>query len=382
MAKDPEPFLFRHTALPTGQLLEKYGGNGRAPIVSRCFLDALGVGQQVVCDEVPGSKTMSLGMGGQSVTKVIACACETGCVSGDLELASCYEQMSGVQVKLCSKLEEMHTSKERVAVADDDYGGKYLKFGYAAGAGRSAPADAWLLRAHDTHMSEMAYVYAMMLPLQRFAAVCMRRAGAEPDACYFSLLRRQVERLGLPVSDYHCPPAWAVRGVMNSKPCGAHTDHDRDSPQVFIYMDHPRRDVSVGAAPNSVLGVAACETGGVTAEVSTDNSTSDVQAITGVVCNPRKSLHFTVEDDPGNVQSRALVRFLFYHNKRLADVAQKPHANIWTHTQHLMHRMPLQCPQCAFVALSPTNDPSHWLHHWDAAVCSALGVEWNCGCKI
>ena len=60
-----------------------------------------------------------------------------------------------MQVELCSKLEEMHTSKEQVAVERDGPGGEYLKFGYAAGVGRSAPADAWLLQAHDTHMSDI-----------------------------------------------------------------------------------------------------------------------------------------------------------------------------------------------------------------------------------
>jgi hypothetical protein len=252
--------------------------------------------------------------------------------------------------------------------------------GYASEAGRHQPAGAWILPSHDSHMeaASVAGVFALMPPLLRFGAVCLRQAGAEPDGCQFSLLYRQVKRMGLDVSAHHCPPSFVVRGLLGSSPCGAHCDPDRDEPQVFVYMDHPYRNVPSGQAPASQLGVASSRQGGLTVEFPTDNSTAAYGAVTGVVCNPRQNLHFTIDEEKGNRCALSLVRVIFYHNQRTAiagaDVISFP-------SGPLRARPPLTCPACARHVQSPHVNPEHWMHHFDAAVDRARGVVWTCGCQ-
>ena len=124
-----------------------------------------------------------------------------------------------------------------------------------------------------------------------------RQAGAQQDDCNFSMLYRQVKRRGLDVSTHHCPPSFVVRGLVDSQPCGAHCDPDRDGSQVFVYLDHSERNSAEGHAPASQIGVASGTLGGLTVELPTDNSTAAQRVVTGVVCNPRHNLHFTINED-------------------------------------------------------------------------------------
>ena len=117
--------------------------------------------------------------------------------------------------------------------------------------------------------------------------------------------------------------------------------------------------------------------GGLTVELPTDNSTAAHKVVTGVVCNPRHSLHFTIDEGrhPGE-HAPSLVRFIFYHNERTAratDIQGYP-------SGELKERSPLTCNVCGVEVQSPHIDPDNWLHHFDAACDTARGEAWNCGC--
>jgi hypothetical protein len=197
----------------------------RAPVVRRAFVTAA-----IAPVQQPrffnGSVTHMLDKD-TPVGFTIASAHDLTPVAG---LQTCYHDIAQIRRRLGAHLVDMQRNGH--AVESDDYGGAYLKFGYASGAGTHQPAGAWILPSHDRYMDEVALVFALIPPLQRFAAECMRHAGAEPDGCEFSLLRRQVARMGLDASDHHSSPSFAIRGLVDSRPCGAHCDHDRDGPQV------------------------------------------------------------------------------------------------------------------------------------------------------
>ena len=343
----------------------------RAPTVTRSFVTAAiaPIRQERIAHGWAGHQLHN----GARVGITVA----TSDAGGEPRGVSCFTDIEKIKRRLGTQL--VHMQKNSIGIEKDDYGGEYLKFGHASGAGRYKKADAWVLPSHDEHMEAVATVFALMLPLLRFGALCLEQAGAQPDDCQFSLLRRQVERMGLDVSAHHCPPSFVVRGLVSSPPCGAHCDPDLDAPQVFVYMDHPDRDAPQGRAPASQLGVASGMLGGLTVELPTDNSTAAHSAVTGVVCNPRRNLHFTIDEEQGNQKLLSLVRVIFYHNDRTSRA--KPAKVLSRPSGELKARPPFTCPKCEVtVVQSPHVNPEHWLHHFDAAVDQALGVPWTCGC--
>jgi hypothetical protein len=341
----------------------------RAPIVSRAFATTVIATRRQ--RRFYNGSVRHLLHGHAPVGFTIASACHYTAVAG---LRTYYHDIEQVRRRLGAHLVHMQHAKQ--AIESDNYGGTYLKFGHASGAGQYQPADAWILPSHDMHMEPVALVFALMPALQRFGAVCLRHAGAEPDGCQFSLLNRQVRRMGLDVSAHHSSPSFVVRGSVGSTPCGAHCDPDRDEPQVFVYMDHPHRNVPPGKAPASQLGVASGSHGGLTVELPTDNSTAPYRAVTGVVCNPSQNLHFTIDEGEGNKDALSLLRVIFYHNTRTAHAS-----NILDYPSGpLKQRTSFTCPACRLRVESPHVNRAHWIHHFDAAVDRARGVTWTCGC--
>ena len=124
--------------------------------------------------------------------------------------------------------------------------------------------------------------------------------------------------------------------------------------------------------------------GGLTAEVTTDNSTADRRAVTGAVINPSRSLHYTIDEGEGDSNLLSLARFIFYHNKTLARRVAHRQDGMHHSELHpagpLRERDPLQCPACGMVFPSPSRIRAVWVHHFDAAVDRARGVGWTCGC--
>jgi hypothetical protein len=106
------------------------------------------------------------------------------------------------------------------------------------------------------------------------------------------------------------------------------------------------------------------------------NSTAPYGAVTGVVCNPRRNLHFTIDEGVGSPGALSLVRVIFYHSLRTASARKV----LSYPSGKLRERAELVCPACEARVPSPHTDPAHWVQHFDAAVDRARGVAWTCGC--
>ena len=188
------PRLYDVNALGTFGPATRTAGGGsrgsdddrRAPIVTRVFMDSTIVPVRIQAFSSPGTVVRPLG---PAAFASATCAMPTPYGAAGSPLTACFDAIEGVRVELVEHLADMQ--RRGVAVEPDDYGGQYVKFGVAAGEGRHRPADAWLLPVHDKHMEDVAKVFALMIPLLRFAAVCMRGAGAEPDDCSLSPFRRR-----------------------------------------------------------------------------------------------------------------------------------------------------------------------------------------------
>lgn len=212
------------------------GSSRRAPIVTSEFLTTVVRPHYVVPGAKPSVHIIKLSELAQ--TTVVVCSATPPLVGTRpkvaRKLAAVQQAVERVRVPLADMLVQMQETG--VAAEPDDYGGPYIKVGMACQQGRHKPqsADVWVLPCHDTHMDLLAHVYVLMLPLQQCAATVLRMAGEQAGRSEASLLKRTVARFGLDVSKFHCPPAFAVRGVLGLQPLGAHTDPDQDQQQVVL----------------------------------------------------------------------------------------------------------------------------------------------------